>query len=178
MSGEKELWLVRHGQTTRNRDGALAGWDDVELTVDGEAQARALRTELASLHFDEVWSSDLKRAVRTAQLAWGEPRTDRRLREIDFGSLEGQLWQTLEAEHKDALLRFEGFVAPGGESLDQLEARVKALIEALPRGRHLLFTHGGVIRLLCHRLGHTAFAQPGTITVIDWQRQSLVRASA
>ena len=165
---DKQLWLVRHGQTTRNRDGALAGWDDVDLTPAGEAQARALRTELAALAFTHAWSSDLIRAVRTAQLAWGEPQIDARLREIDFGDLEGRLWETLEAQHKDALLRFEGFVAPGGESLAQLQQRVEAFIDHLPAGRHLIFTHGGVIRMLAHRLGQANFPQPGTVTVIDW----------
>lgn len=174
---DKHLWLVRHGQTTRNRDGMLAGWDDVDLTAAGESQARALRPELATQTFDQVWSSDLIRAVRTAQLAWGEPQTDPRLREIDFGALDGRLWETLDPEHKQALLRFEGFVAPGGESLMQLQSRIEDFIHALPPGRHLLFTHGGVIRLLCHRLGHTAFAQPGTVTVIDWTNAVLMRAS-
>ena len=174
---EKQLWLVRHGQTTRNRDGLLAGWDDEDLTHTGEAQARALRSELQELAFSQAWSSDLIRAVRTAQLAWGEPQVDARLREIDFGELDGKLWTTLPAEHKDALLRFEGFVAPGGESLVQLQQRVESFINDLPPGRHLVFTHGGVIRLLCHRLGHAAFAQPGTVTVIDWEKQLLIRAS-
>ncbi len=176
-SPQKLLWLVRHGQTTRNRDGALAGWDDVDLTSAGESQARALRPELAAQTFDQVWASDLIRAVRTAQLAWGEPQTDARLREIDFGALDGRLWETLDAEHKEALLRFEGFVAPNGESLVQLQSRVEDFIDMLPTGRHLLFTHGGVIRVLCHRLGNTAFAQPGTVTVVDWTNQVLMRAS-
>ena len=173
----KELWLVRHGQTTRNRDGALAGWADVELTADGEAQARALRDELQAQTFDSVWASDLQRAVRTAALAWGVARVDARLREIDFGSLDGQSWHTLDADHKAALLRFEGFEAPNGESLEQLDARVRSFITELPSGRHLLFTHGGVIRLLCHRLGHTAFPQPCTVTIIDWVGQALLRAN-
>lgn len=174
----KELWLVRHGQTTRNRDGQLAGWDDVHLTEVGEAQASALRDRLAGERFDQAWSSDLSRAMRTAALGWGEVPTDARLREIHFGDLEGLPWQDLAVEHKDALLKFEGFCAPNGESLAQLEARVMSFVDALPLGRHLLFTHGGVIRLLCHRLGQSEFVQPGTITVIDWASGTLLRRSA
>ena len=52
----KELWLVRHGQTTRNRDGQLAGWDDVFLTAEGEKQASALRSRLQGEQFDQVWA--------------------------------------------------------------------------------------------------------------------------
>lgn len=173
----KELWLVRHGQTTSNRDGLLAGWDDVHLTEEGEAQACALRERLAGEAFDQAWSSDLARAVRTAELGYGPVPKDARLREIDFGHLDRLPWTTLAAEHKEALLAFEGFVAPGGESLLQLEQRVGAFLDELPFGRHLLFTHGGVIRLLCHRLGQAEFVQPGTITVIDWHARTLIRRS-
>lgn len=173
----KELWLVRHGQTTRNRDGQLAGWDDVLLTAEGEVQAAALRPRLLGQSFDQVWASDLSRAKHTAELCWGAVPTDARLREIHFGDLEGLPWQTLETEHKEALLRFEGFAAPNGESLLQLEARVVAFIDELPLGRHLLFTHGGVIRLLCHRLGQAEFVQPATITVIDWHSRTLLQRS-
>jgi len=180
MSGDvgKELWLVRHGQTTRNRDGQLAGWDDVHLTAEGESQALALQPRLQGEQFDQVWASDLSRARRTAELGWGPVPTDRRLREIHFGDLEGLPWLDLAPEHKDALLKFDGFEAPNGESLVQLEARVLDFVDTLPLGRHFLFTHGGVIRLLCHRLGQAEFVQPGTITVIDWHTRTLIRRSA
>ena len=174
----KELWLVRHGQTTRNRDRELAGWDDVFLTPEGELQAAALRPQLDGQVFTQVWASDLSRAVRTAELGWGVVPTDARLREINFGDLEGKSWETLDPEHKDALLKFEGFAAPNGESLLQLEARILSFVDELPLGRHLLFTHGGVIRLLCHRLGQSEFVQPATITIVDWHARKLLRRSA
>jgi probable phosphoglycerate mutase len=91
-----ELWLVRHGETAASRDGTLAGWINVPLTERGLDQARAIRPVLEGENFTAVWSSDLDRAVTTARLAWGEPRVEPRLREINFGELEGRGWKTLE----------------------------------------------------------------------------------
>jgi probable phosphoglycerate mutase len=163
-----EIWLVRHGETAASRDGVLAGWADLPLTELGREQARAVAPALAGEPFHGVWSSDLDRAVTTARLAWGEPRTDARLREINFGTLEGQPWQTLAPEYKQAFIAFDGFHPPGGESLDEVRERVFAFLAVLPAGRHLLFTHGGVIRLLCRIAGRDGFQPTGTVVGLDW----------
>lgn len=169
-----ELWLVRHGQTPRSRDGRLAGWVDTPLTATGADQARALHAQLADTGFAGVWSSDLRRAVRTARLAGFEPRRDRRLREISFGRLEGASWAHLEARTKDALLRFEGFAPPGGESLTDLRRRVLGFLAELSPGRHLVFAHGGVIRMLTRDVGYDAFLPTGSVAALDWTGRRLL----
>ena len=174
MSSALTLWLVRHGETPRSRDGRLAGWVDTPLTARGEAEARRLRPFLAGERFDGVWSSDLRRAVRTARLAWGEPHRDRRLREIGFGDLEGHRWEALEPGLASALRRFDGFAAPGGESLAGLGRRVSAFVAQLPPGRHLVFTHGGVIRFLTRSVGYDGFLPTGSVAVLDWNAHRLV----
>jgi probable phosphoglycerate mutase len=176
-SENRELWLVRHGETPASRGRTLAGWSDVPLTEHGEEQARALRPLLAGERFDGVWSSDLRRAVATARLAWGDPRRDGRLREMSFGSLEGQPWETLDPEVQDALARFEGFAAPGGERFDDLRARVLSFLDGLPRGRHLLFAHGGVLRVLSREVGEDRFVPTGTLLVVDWDARRLLSRS-
>ena len=173
-NGHRELWLVRHGETPASRGRTLAGWSDVPLTELGEHQACALRPLLAGERFDGVWSSDLRRAVTTARLAWGEPWQDKRLREMSFGSLEGQLWETLDADAQQALARFEGFAAPGGESFEDLRVRVASFLDGLPAGRHLVFTHGGVIRLLSREVGEDGFVPTGTLLVVDWEGRRLL----
>jgi probable phosphoglycerate mutase len=173
-SGHRELWLVRHGETPASRSRALAGWSDVPLTEHGEREACALRPVLAGEPFDGVWASDLRRAVTTARLAWGEPRQDARLREMSFGSLEGQLLEALDARTQEALARFEGFAAPGGESFEDLRARVLSFLDGLPAGRHLVFTHGGVVRLLSHEVGEDRFVPTGTLLVVDWDGRRLL----
>ncbi len=173
-SGHRELWLVRHGETPASRDRTLAGWSDVPLTHRGEAEACALRPLLAGELFAGVWSSDLRRAVATARLGWGEPRQDKRLREMSFGSLEGQLWETLDPNLRQSLARFEGFAAPGGESFEDLRSRVASFLGGLPGGRHLVFTHGGVIRLLSREVGEDGFVPTGTLLVVDWDGRRLL----
>jgi probable phosphoglycerate mutase len=173
-NGHRELWLVRHGETPASRGRTLAGWADVPLTEHGEDQASALRPMLAGERVEGVWSSALRRAVTTARLAWGEPRQDARLREMSFGSLEGQLWETLDPRAQEALARFEGFAAPGGETFEDLRARVLSFLEGLPAGRHLLFTHGGVVRLLSREVGEDRFVPTGTLLVLDWDSRRLL----
>ncbi len=173
--GHRELWLVRHGETPASLGRTLAGWADVPLTEHGEAQAAALRPLLEGERFDGVWSSDLRRAVRTARLA-GSPdaKEDRRLREMSFGALEGRPWEALDETSQQALVRFEGFEPPGGETFDQLRERVLSFVEALPPGRHLVFTHGGVVRLLSREAGEDQFVPTGTLLVVDWEARRLV----
>lgn len=173
-SGHRELWLVRHGETPASLARTLAGWADVPLTGRGEEQARALRPVLEDERFEGIWSSDLSRAVATARLARGEPRQDARLREMSFGSLEGQLWATLDPRIGEALARFEGFAAPGGETFEDLRARVLSFLDGLPAGRHLLFTHGGVVRLLSREVGEDHFVPTGTLLVLDWDARRLL----
>jgi len=173
--GHRELWVVRHGETPASRGHTLAGWADVPLTERGREEAEALRPILAAERFESVWSSDLVRAVTSARLAWGEPRPDRRLREIHFGSLEGRYWPDLDLAYRQGLERFEGFAAPEGESFDDLRLRVLAFVEELKPGRHLLFSHGGVLRLLTREVGHDRFVPTGTLVVIDWDGRRLLR---
>lgn len=172
--GRRELWLVRHGETPASRGRSLAGWTDVPLTAYGEEQASALRPLLAGERFDGVWCSDLVRALTTARLAWGEPRQDPRLREMGFGALEGLPWDTLPPAQQEGIARFEGFAAPGGESFDGLRARVHSFVAELGPGRHLLFTHGGVVRVLSREAGEDHFVPTGTLLVLDWDARRLV----
>jgi probable phosphoglycerate mutase len=168
MAPDLELWLVRHGETTSNVESRLAGWHDVPLTTKGESQAASLRAHLDGERFDGVWSSDLVRAVETARLAYGEPRQEHRLREIHFGRLEGEPWNDIDPAYGEALVNFEGFSAPGGEDLSGFRSRVEEFLRTLEAGRHLIFTHGGVIRLLTYDLGLDRFMPNGTLLAVDW----------
>ncbi len=140
--------LVRHAECRWNVERRYLGHQDVELTEHGQGQARGLSEMLASWSYDAVWSSDLRRAVETARLAGVEPRQDARLREIDFGQIEGARWEDLTVEIQQALVQFEDFQAPGGESVARVRSRVREFLDSLPRGRHVVVTHGGVMRIL------------------------------
>lgn len=155
------LWLVRHGATDWSDTGRLNGWTDVPLNDRGRVQARLLRRQLTRREFTGVCSSDLARAVETARFAFGEPVLEPRLRELDFGHLEGKRWEELPAAVQGALLEFGEFEAPGGESTAALGQRIVGFLRGLPGGEHVLFTHGGVIRVLLREAGRDARVVPG-----------------
>jgi len=169
-----ELVLIRHGETASSRDGFLAGSTDVPLTAKGEAQAAALKPHLAGQEFDSVRCSDLQRVRRTAELAWGAATPDPRLREISFGALEGEQWSTLPEVYRQSLITLDGFAFPGGESFADVRARLGAVLAELGPGRHLLFTHGGVIRILTREAGLDAFVPTGTMVVVDWTARTIL----
>ena len=95
---------------------------------------------------------------------------------MSFGSLEGLPWETLEARWQEALVRFEGFEPPGGETFDDLRRRVLDFVDSLPPGRHLVFTHGGVLRLLSREVGEDHFVPTGSLLVVDWEGRRIVFA--
>jgi probable phosphoglycerate mutase len=169
------LWLVRHGATDWSDAGRLNGWTDVPLNERGRLQARSLAERLAGRQFAAVWSSDLMRAIETAHLAAGEPVPDGRLRELNFGSLEGRLWEECPPMVRDALVAFDGFGAPEGESVGELRSRVLEFVEGLPDGEHLVFTHGGVVRVLLREDGRDQQVFPGEIVWV--LREHPLRAS-
>jgi len=163
-----ELWLIRHGETDWNRDHRLQGWVDTPLNRTGRSQARQLAAVLSGRTFTGVWSSDLSRAVETARLAFGEPTQEKALRELDFGDLQGLDWNGLPPPIRSMMIAFDEFVAPGGESHQQMEDRVLQFLAGLTEGTHLVFTHGGVIRMLRRGCGDDRFPGSGEITRLDW----------
>lgn len=162
----RRLWLVRHGETDWSASGRFNGWTDVPLNTQGRRQARVVAGQLRGRRFVTAWSSDLSRAADTARLAGTEPVLDHRLRELDFGTLEGRTWAELSRRTREALIDFDAFIAPDGESAATMRARVLEFVDALPAGDHLVFTHGGVIRLLS-RQGIERIAKPGEVTALD-----------
>lgn len=91
------VYFVRHGQTFFNQYHRMQGWSDTPLTDKGLADAKNAGKALAHLDFDYLFSSDLKRAVDTANLLLenhptakvSAPITDPAFREEFFGYFEG-----------------------------------------------------------------------------------------
>jgi probable phosphoglycerate mutase len=164
----RRLWLVRHGATDWSDAGRLTGWTDVPLNEEGRLQARLLGATMAGREFAGIWSSDLERAVETARVAVGGAIADNRLRELNFGQLEGLTWEQCSPESQEELLAFDRFSAPGGESVEALRERVLDFLAQLSPGDYLVFTHGGVVRLLLREVGHDALVAPGGLVVVAW----------
>ena len=110
LAPRTKLVLVRHGQTDANAAGRFQGQQDVPLNKAGRRQAHALAERLARMSVARVVSSDLDRAMTTAEAvakACGVGvACDRRLREIDVGSWQGRSGAEVAAENpwfEDAL---------------------------------------------------------------------------
>ena len=85
-------YLARHGETAWSLSGQHTGLTDLPLTEVGEGNARRLRDALAGLTFARVFSSPLRRARRTCELAGFGSRAEiiRDLVEWDYGEYEGR----------------------------------------------------------------------------------------
>jgi 2,3-bisphosphoglycerate-dependent phosphoglycerate mutase len=167
--------FVRHGQTEWNVHHRLLGWTDLPLNAEGERQARLLGAAVQISRYTDVWSSDLRRASDTARLAGWDATRDVRLREIDFGELEGSTWRELDAGVRADLSAFDGFVAPGGESAEAFVGRVSEFLDGLVPGAHMAVTHGGVIRAALRVCGEAgAFPDHGVVYTVDWTRRTVL----
>ena len=167
--------LVRHGQTDWNVDHRLLGWTDIPLNLAGEREARLLGPAVEISRYTEVWSSDLGRAIDTARLAGWQATPDVRLREIDFGEIEGLTWKELDGDVREGLAAFDRFVAPGGESVAGFVGRVSDFLDGLVAGSHMAVTHGGVIRAVLRLCGEAgAFPGHGVIYTVDWSRRRVL----
>jgi probable phosphoglycerate mutase len=155
--------LVRHGETTWNRDGRVQGWAPSGLTDRGHEQARALGDALAARYDpDRLVSSDLRRAVETAdhlRRAVGvEPTFDADWRERNFGRLQGLTDAELFETFPQYVLGETGYAAarerpPDGERLLDTRERVLGAWEGLrdsldPGETAVVVAHGGPIYLL------------------------------
>ena len=122
-----------HATTEDNERGLATGWNDVPLSAKGRCQAEELRDAVAG-RFDVVICSDLERALETARIAFAPivPVADRRLHEIDYGTLAG----CPAAEVKKDLTRYTDKPFPGGESYEDVRARVAAFLDEI-RGKYI-----------------------------------------
>lgn len=101
------IYLVRHGEAQANVDKIVAGYFDTQLTPQGQQQARERGEHLKAIHFDTVFSSDLVRAKKTAELIAADRKlavnTSRLLRERFFSKWEGGPEEVFLKENKELL---------------------------------------------------------------------------
>ena len=179
------LVLVRHAEPEESARGRCYGSLDVGLSPAGRAQARRLATELSGLGCDAVYTSPRRRAVDTAApiaaLCGLTAMPEERLREIDFGEIEGCTYDEIAASRPELYAAWMSAPTtvrfPGGESYADLRERAVAACEEIRRRFScvLVVTHGGVIRAVVAEL----LAMPadvifrldqsyGGVTIVDW----------
>jgi probable phosphomutase (TIGR03848 family) len=183
--------LLRHGRSTSNTAGVLAGRSEgVDLDDKGREQAAGLIDRIGDLRIRAVVSSPLLRCRRTveplAEALCLQPLIDDRLAEVDYGEWTGRkigelakepLWRVVQAHPSAA-------VFPGGEGLAQVQARAVSAVREHDRrlaeefGGNALWvacTHGDVIKSLIadaygmHLDGfQRVTADPASVSVIQY----------
>lgn len=154
------ICLLRHGETAFNADGnRYCGRTDVELTDKGERQAWRMRELLKDYEFAAIFSSPLKRAKMTADIACGVPAlvsTDERLIEVDFGQWEGKRADEFQLEDpeswenwmKDPLNHAAGRTGETGKDvLTRLSSFYDEITERFKGKTILVVGHNGINRL-------------------------------
>jgi 2,3-bisphosphoglycerate-dependent phosphoglycerate mutase len=164
---DRLLVLVRHGQSEWNLKNLFTGWKDPDLTEKGIAEARQAGRQLKAqgLLFDIAFTSALKRAQHTLDLALGEigqtdlsVKKDVALNERDYGDLSGlnkdDARKKWGEEQVHIWRRSYDIAPPGGESLKDTLARtlpyyVQEILPCVLRGeRTLVVAHGNSLRAL------------------------------
>jgi probable phosphomutase (TIGR03848 family) len=181
--------LLRHGRTTANTGGVLAGWTPgVRLDETGLEQVRGVAARLAPVPLAAVVSSPLERCVQTAEaVAAGRElavQTDDRLGEARYGDWTGRplkdlikepLWKVVQ-QHPSAAV----FPGAEGEGLAQTQARAVAAVREWnaklgPEAVWLACSHGDVIKaILADALGihldgfQRIVVDPASVSVVTY----------
>ena len=154
------IHLVRHGEVEGHEQKRYNGQADVALTAKGGAQIGMLQLRMERLPVSAVYCSDLGRCVEGAKLlaaGYGlEPIPEKDLRELDAGKWERLTWDEIRKQYPEQWqARLDDIVnvpMPEGESLTNLAARVRPVIERLVekhRGEDIIIVaHGGVNRVI------------------------------
>ena len=166
MAATTHVLLIRHGQSRGNAEGRFGGHTDTPLSARGRRQAEALAKALVGEKFTAIYSSDLKRAVQTAEPLARVTRakliTSDAFRERSVGVMEGLTFEEAAAQYPEqyAALLHRDFehVLLGGESyrqtLDRASKKLDEIIEKHKGGRIAVFTHTGAICILSlHLMG-------------------------
>lgn len=152
-----KLILVRHGQTQMNVEGIFFGKLDPELNETGKKQCANTKKLLQErCAYDNIYSSDLKRASETAEIVnyLELPIVlDKRLQEIDFGIFEGLSYKEIQKRYPEECKKSEKewktFDFVTGESLVTLQERAIEFIESLDKTKdNLVVTHWGIINCI------------------------------
>ena len=156
-----KLLLIRHAQTEWNIQRRFQGHGNSPITEEGQEQLQRLKSRLAGVEFDVVYSSDLGRTMETSQMLSGKKRIEEpRLRERGVGVLEGLDLEQIMAKHAEAFQAFRAgdkdHQIDGGESLQTALDRAWEFLEEMPvkhAGAELAaVSHAGLIRLICKQI--------------------------
>ena len=161
-----KIYLVRHGLSELNVKGLIGGQTETPLAKDGIKQVKDARSKFKHVKFDNVYSSDLQRAIHTAEILYGAPVPEKNrlsgLRERHFGVLESQPFSNfgdytgkiMELPEEERWLYQH---AKNMETDGELSKRIIKSIESIASSNLgktvLIVSHGSAIRVVLIKLG-------------------------
>lgn len=157
------ITFIRHGETEWNVAGKQQGHQNSDLTSRGIQQAEMIGRYLRTNSYDLIYSSDLKRALHTAQLINEQLKIplikNKNLRERKLGIMEGLTRDEFKIRYSIEFKRFTSdidYVIPQGESSRQFYQRtiksVEEIVDAHPGEKLLVITHGGNLSCIFRRI--------------------------
>ncbi len=182
----KKIYFVRHGSTGPENQGRLVGVTDIAVWPEGRKSIARLKTDFAGVIPGAIYCSPLLRTCQTldslkGHCGWSnEVIYDERLKEMNFGDWEMKTWPELMEKNSElmaAMARYEGFVFPGGEEVDNFIKRVAEMLFLFKKSAAqdlVVISHGGGIRtLICLALGLSARnyllfnVKPASLTIVE-----------
>lgn len=181
MVNTSTFYIVRHGETEHNINGIAQGHTDSPLTMNGVKQAEDLALIFKDINFDAVFSSDLSRANKTAEIIIFNKNpnivTSKLLRERNYGIYDGcpsklfkeenikmlELYKTLP-RFKKRKFKFAPSIESDEEIINRLILFLKKTIVGINNKIILVVTHGGIMR---------AF-----LNYLDWNGEEDLKAGA
>ncbi|NPA51945.1 MAG: histidine phosphatase family protein [Aquificae bacterium] len=161
----KKIFLCRHGQSEYNAKKIIQGHIDTDLTPQGIVQARLIGERLKTENIEKIFSSDLKRAYKTATIIGDilglDVEIDKRIREMHFGNWEGKAYEQIYTYNLDHWQKWlKNPVAcplPSQEDIKEFEKRIKSFweyVNSLQEKNILIVGHGGSIQgIICTASG-------------------------
>ena len=159
-----KIFIVRHGQTSGNRARKYFGITDIELNEEGIIQAGLISKRLKRENICRIYSSNLKRAFKTAEII-AKPHkinveSKKDLMEINFGDWEGLSFQEIQKSYPHEFSKWQNnimdFTIPHGESVLELKKRVEPafseILNSAVENNVVIVTHGGPIRVILSKI--------------------------
>jgi broad specificity phosphatase PhoE len=183
------LYLVRHGETEWNKNGIIQGQLDSPLTNEGIKQVQQIANELKDIHFDAIFSSDLHRAYKSADIINIERQlviqTSKALRERSWGHYEGtsreEYWKKFQhlmdkvkelSEKEQTKFKFDYDIESEEDVIGRFFTQLREIAVAYPSKNVLIVSHGGCLRTF---LTHLGFAKYGELPMGSFSNAGYIK---
>ncbi len=156
-----EIYLVRHCESEANVSHSYAGRSDVDISEKGAKQLEYLSEAFRNIKLDKVYSTSLKRALKTAEAINKYPQAPIEIEddfiEIDFGIFDGKPVSVMPEEFRNTWFQeYHNYYSPKGESVDEVCERVMRGLKKVSKendGKTIaIASHGCAIRCLMRQL--------------------------